>query len=75
LQRSAGAVDLAFSCRNGTSAPRHAFQQGAMKVRFPAVATGEPPEAVVIDLAGGLTGGDRLEFGVTLGDRLKLEGP
>jgi urease accessory protein len=37
-----------------------------MKVRFPAVAASEPPEAVLLNLAGGLTGGDRLEFGVSL---------
>jgi urease accessory protein len=48
---------------------RRVFQQGAMKVRFPAVAAGEPPEAVMLNLAGGLTGGDRLEFGVTLDAR------
>ncbi|HXI99862.1 MAG TPA: urease accessory protein UreD [Micropepsaceae bacterium] len=37
-----------------------------MKVRFPGVSAGEPPEAVLLNLAGGLTGGDRLEFGVGL---------
>jgi urease accessory protein len=42
------------------------FQRGAMKVRFPAVAAGDPPEAVLLNLAGGLTGGDRLEFRIGL---------
>jgi urease accessory protein len=69
LQRSIGAVDLAFSRRNESSIARRAFQQGAMKVRFPSVGPSEPPEAVLINLAGGLTGGDRLEFGATLDAR------
>jgi urease accessory protein len=69
LQRSVGAVDLAVSRRNGSSTVRRAFQQGAMKVRFPSVEAGEPPEAVLINLAGGLTGGDRLEFGARLDAR------
>ena len=66
LQRSFGVVDLAFTRRNEASEARRVFQQGAMKVRFPGVGAGEPPEAVLLNLAGGLTGGDRLEFGIGL---------
>jgi urease accessory protein len=37
-----------------------------MRARFPKVAAGRPPEAVLINTAGGLTGGDRVEMDVTL---------
>jgi urease accessory protein len=37
---------------------RDLYQQGSGKVRFPKVFNGGPPEAVLINLAGGLTGGD-----------------
>ena len=43
------------------------FQSGAAKVRLPLVAAGEPPQAVLINTAGGLTGGDRMSAEVTLG--------
>src|SRR4051812_30827918 len=66
LQKSFGAVDLVFTRRGDLSEPKRVFQQGAMKARFTGVEAGAPPEAVLINLAGGLTGGDRLQFGVAL---------
>lgn len=41
------------------------YQQGSAKVRFPKVHHG-PLEAVVINTAGGLTGGDRLDWNLKL---------
>lgn len=61
LQRSRGALDLAFADREGRTYAARIFQQGALKVRFPNVGRGEPPEAVIINTAGGLTGGDKLD--------------
>lgn len=61
LQRSRGALDLAFANREGQTYAARIFQQGALKARFPNVGKGEPPEAVIINTAGGLTGGDRLD--------------
>jgi len=66
LQKSFGAVDLVFTRREAGTEPRRVFQQGAMKVRFPGVEVGAPPEAVLLNLAGGLTGGDRLQFAIGL---------
>ncbi len=42
------------------------FQEGAAKIRLPAT-TGDPLEAVLINTAGGLTGGDRLAWTVAVG--------
>lgn len=42
-------------------------QQGALRLRLPRVPVGRAPEAVLINTAGGLTGGDRLELDCALG--------
>ncbi len=65
-QRAFGALDLAFArAPEGRTGPRKLRQEGALKVRLPAVHEG-PPQAIVLNTAGGLTGGDRLEMTVTL---------
>lgn len=43
------------------------FQSGALRVRFPRPAGDGPPEAVMINTAGGLTGGDALHIDVKAG--------
>lgn len=43
------------------------FQEGAAKIRLPRV-SGDPLEAVLINTAGGLTGGDRIAWSVDLRD-------
>jgi urease accessory protein len=43
------------------------FQSGAAKMRLPRVAPGEPLEAVLLNTAGGITGGDRLRYEVEVG--------
>ena len=58
LQRSFGRADLTFVLADGVSRASRVYQQGAMKVRFPRMDIGEPPEAVLINTSGGLTGGD-----------------
>ena len=42
------------------------YQAGAGRVRFPKPAAGAPLEAVLLNTAGGLTGGDRMGVDVTL---------
>jgi len=37
-------------------------------VRFPKPDAGAPPEAVLLNMAGGLTGGDRIDLAVAVGD-------
>ncbi|MGV8996654.1 MAG: urease accessory protein UreD [Parvibaculaceae bacterium] len=62
LQRSRGMLDLGFSVRDGVTYAARTFQQGALKVRFPNVARKQAPEAVMINTAGGIAGGDRLDM-------------
>jgi len=65
LQRTEGALRLGFSVREGKTIAAETFQSGALRVRFPR-ALG-PPEAVILNTAGGLTGGDVLTISLRVG--------
>ena len=65
LSRSFGAVDLEFRSDAGVSRAHRMYQSGMMRVRFPNVKGA--PEAVLINTAGGLTGGDCVTMGVEMG--------
>ena len=67
LQRTRGAVALEWAWRDGRSRLVDLRQEGALRVRMPRVAAGQDPEAVMINTAGGLTGGDRLSFDCRFG--------
>jgi urease accessory protein len=67
LQRSEGAARISFKCARGGTKLDRLFQQGAAKVRLPLGEAGEPPQAVLINTAGGLTGGDLMSAEVSLG--------
>jgi urease accessory protein len=66
LPRSFGAIDLEFHLRDGVTHAHRVYQQGVMRARFPNVPRGQPPEAVLINTAGGLTGGDFVTMGVQM---------
>jgi urease accessory protein len=68
LQRTRGSLRLAFTADAGRTRLERLYQQGAARARLPAVPTGTPPEAVLINTAGGLTGGDHMRTGVHLHD-------
>src|SRR5262245_43096978 len=57
---------LALARLEGRTRPDRLFQEGAAKIRLPRT-PGDPAEAVLINTAGGLTGGDRLSWTVELG--------
>ncbi len=70
LPRTEGSVRLGFVCgADGRTALAGLHQSGAGRVRFPRPAGGDAPEAVLLNTAGGLTGGDRVSIEVTLGAR------
>ena len=58
LQRAVGKVDVAFARKNGGSVLQRLRQQGAAKCKFPRIWSAQP-EAVLLNTAGGVTGGDR----------------
>lgn len=57
---------LAVSHDEGRTRLRRLYQDGAAKIRFPATA-GDPLEAILINTAGGLTGGDRVAWEAEIG--------
>lgn len=58
---------LAVRRRGGRTRIERLFQEGAAKIRLPRGA-GDPLEAVLINTAGGMTGGDRLSWTVSVAD-------
>ncbi|WFP76721.1 urease accessory protein UreD [Mesorhizobium sp. WSM4906] len=67
VQRVAGRGRLFCGKSGGRTRLRRLYQDGSAKIRMPAV-QGDPLEAVLINTAGGLTGGDRLGWSIEVGD-------
>jgi urease accessory protein len=64
LQRSVGLARLGVRRVEGRDRLTTFFQSGAARIRLPRVAAGAPLEAVLLNTAGGITGGDRLRYEV-----------
>ena len=67
LQRAVGEARLSVRAKAGRTRLADLYQQGAAKIRFP-MTEAMPLEAVIINTAGGLTGGDRLAVAVNVED-------
>jgi urease accessory protein len=55
-----------YRLRESVSQLAHLYQRGCGRVRFPSVDHASYPEAVLINTAGGLTGGDRMAYDISL---------
>lgn len=62
MQRTRGAGECTFKVRDGKTVLDNLRQSGSFKVRIPKTPTASVPEAVLLNTAGGLTGGDKLSF-------------
>ncbi|RZF63265.1 urease accessory protein [Sphingomonas populi] len=58
--RSHGTVRLSVAARGGKTVVREAYQQGCLRARMPRTTTG-PAELILMNTAGGLACGDRLD--------------
>ncbi len=67
MQRVDGSARVAFAVSGGTTRLTDLYQRGAAKVRLPKVYD-LPQTAVLLNTAGGLTGGDRLSYEVSLAE-------
>lgn len=67
-QRVNGLGGLSIHFKDGRSRISRLYQEGAAKIRMPQVG-GDPLEAILINTSGGLTGGDRLQWDVELGEK------
>ena len=59
MQRSQGNGRLTFKTRDGRTILDRVYEDGCAKIRFP-----EPDQAILINTAGGLTGGDDLSYSI-----------
>ncbi|HEY0957998.1 MAG TPA: urease accessory protein UreD [Novosphingobium sp.] len=67
--RSRGDLDLFFCNREGRSRINRAYQSGCLRMRLPRTeAAAERPCAVIINTAGGVAGGDRLDQRIAWGE-------
>ncbi len=66
LQRARGRAEVGFVLRQGQTRLKHLHQSGCAKAMLPQVPGA--PEVVFLNTAGGLTGGDRLDYRVTLAE-------
>ncbi|MEJ8573950.1 urease accessory protein UreD [Microbaculum marinum] len=72
LERAEGAVRIGIAGAGGRSHLQEAYQRGSLKVRFPRQFDTDVPEAVLINTAGGITGGDRFRVDVKVSDGASL---
>ena len=56
----------------GGSRRQRVHEEGALRVRFPNVASRDALEAVIVNTAGGMTGGDRFDMDIAVGAGAKL---
>ncbi|MBW8723822.1 MAG: urease accessory protein UreD [Inquilinus limosus] len=68
LARARGRLDLGFKRRGVETVLDALFQEGCAKARFPRREAGAFAGAVLLNTAGGLTGGDRLSQAVRWGE-------
>jgi urease accessory protein len=67
LERAVGKLALSVDAADGQDAIRDLHQSGCGRLLFPARLRTDPVEAVVVNTAGGLTGGDRFDISVSVG--------
>ena len=72
LPRSEGSLRLAFQRRGATTALDVLHQAGVLRARFPKPEGNDGPQAVLVNTAGGLTGGDKLDISVSLAEATSL---
>jgi urease accessory protein len=70
--RAIGAIALTVAAAAGGSRRQRVHEHGALRVRFPNVAGGDTLEAVVLNTAGGMAGGDRFDLDMAVGRDAKL---
>lgn len=65
LQRAAGCVRIVLESSNRGTRIADVYQQSPVRILFPNASGGAIEEAVLLNTAGGIAGGDRLEYSVT----------
>ena len=69
--RSAGRIALTVQAQGGVTRRQKVYEDGPLRVRFPN-ATGAALEAVIVNTAGGIAGGDRHGLDIAVGEGADL---
>ena len=69
--RARGRISLSVEAQGGRTRRKAVHEDGSLRVRFPNCAPGEC-EAVLVNTAGGIAGGDRFAVEVTAGEGARL---
>jgi urease accessory protein len=72
MQRARGDGAITVATRGGQTELQRLHQAGQAKIRLPAVHDGNHVEAVLINVSGGMTGGDRFHWTADAGDGAQL---
>lgn len=68
LERARGEARIAVDGNGAVPRLDRLYQSGSAKIRLPRIKRGAPIEAVLLNTAGGLTGGDRFTVSVDVGE-------
>ena len=63
---------MSAAATRGISRRARVHEAGSLRVRFPNVAPDAALEAVIVNTAGGMAGGDRFELGIDVGEAARL---
>ncbi|MFL5104018.1 MAG: urease accessory protein UreD [Xanthobacteraceae bacterium] len=69
--RARGRIALTVAAADGTTHRSRIVEDGSLRVRFPGP-TSRDLEAVIVNTAGGIAGGDRLDVSVAVGEGARL---
>ncbi|MAY62961.1 MAG: urease accessory protein [Rhizobiales bacterium] len=72
MQRASGCGRISVKATSGRSRIERLYQEGAAKIRLPRNPASSGLEAVLINTAGGLTGGDRMSWNCVAGEGTAL---
>jgi urease accessory protein len=70
--RAIGRVALSVAADADRSRRQRVHEEGALRVRFPNVSNRDALEAVIVNTAGGMAGGDRFDLDIAVGSGAKL---
>jgi urease accessory protein len=70
--RAVGRVDLAVATASAGVRRQQVHESGSLRVRFPNTASKGTLDAVIVNTAGGMTGGDRFDVAITVGAGARL---
>jgi urease accessory protein len=70
--RAIGRIALSVAADADRSRRQRMHEEGALRVRFPNVSNRDALEAVIVNTAGGMAGGDRFDLDIAVGSGAKL---